>query len=163
MGVCAPARPHAGLYATALISMRQSNMKSTRNTERTGWLRLEIFGVDPIELREVARIAQPDLDVDHVGERAAGQAERLLDRADRAANLLGEAALAHVAAVRDHDAVAVVEHVLRPEGVVAERGSDHEVAGAHRARDRKTAGGGPVVDAPGPAHAILLPLPVSRA
>jgi uncharacterized lipoprotein YmbA len=28
----------AGLYAIALISMRQSNMKSTRNTERTGWL-----------------------------------------------------------------------------------------------------------------------------
>jgi hypothetical protein len=30
--------PQAGYVRDRLISIRQSNMKSTRNTERTGWL-----------------------------------------------------------------------------------------------------------------------------
>lgn len=72
----------------------------------------EIRAIDLVEADEVAGIGQPHLTVDHVGQRAAGGGERLLDMTERGAELR----------VKRHVPVAgaILEHVAGGvEGAVA--------------------------------------------
>ena len=70
--------------------MRNSIMKSVLEDRAGRAVLLEVGGVDAVHLVKVARVPQPHLDVDDVGERAAGGRTRAIHRLEGPVDLVGE-------------------------------------------------------------------------